>query len=297
MTTRAVRAAKWVVACLSALALAAVTVAPAAADNSIAIPIVDLGVTIELKPYVQLPDGSNGGRPRPRLNQFATTGDRLFVLEDFDGLIYEIERFGSSGRGSLFFDVKSAIAAATDRKLDLTNSFHGGLRSVAFHPEFAQNGLFYTALMESRPSNPNPADYLSDDPNPIVADGVLIEWTYSHASDTVDPASYRQVFRVGMPVYDHAIKQMTFNPFSAPGDSDYGMLYIGHGDGSIQSATAGGGLKNDALGKVLRIDPRASNGQPYRVPADNPFVGDPSMIDEVYSVGHRNPQTTSKRSI
>lgn len=60
------------------------------------------------------------------------------------------------------------------------------------------------------------------------------------------PTSYGEAFRVAMPRYDHPIKQIVFKA---------GYLYIGHGDGSLSSAIAGGGQGNDALGKVLRIDP------------------------------------------
>ena len=237
--------------CVIALVSAA-TISTAGADNPILEPIVDRGVVVEMQPYVQIPDSGLG---RARLNNFATTGDRLFVVEDFDGKIYEISRTASGGEAALFFDVKAAIAAATDRNLDNTSIFHGGLRSVAFHPNFASNGLFYTSVMESRPRSPNPDDYLSDAVNPIVADGVLIEWQADPATGQVDPGSYRQVFRVGMPVYDHPIKQIAFNPYAEPGDADFANLYVAHGDGSVQSATAGGGFNNDALGKILRINP------------------------------------------
>lgn len=281
------RSGKVVAGVLAAVALLATTVAVASAANPVAAPIVDRGVVIELAPYVELPDTAIG---RARLNSFATAGDRLFVVEDYDAKIYELTGDGQNGNASLFFDVKAAILAATGRRVDNTSIFHGGLRAVAFHPDFETNGLFYTSLMERRPSNPDPADYLSDVPNPIVADGVLIEWTYDHGAGIVPASSYRQVFRVGMPVYDHPIKQIAFNPFAEPGDNDYGKLYIAHGDGSVQSATAGGGMLNDALGKILRINPRrATNGDPYRVPPENPFVGDPTMLDEVWSLGHRNP--------
>ena len=140
-------------------------------------------------------------------------------------------------------------------------------------------------------------DSLSNVPNPIIADGVLVEWRVDLATGQVDPNSYRQVFRVGMPVYDHAIKQVAFDPFSTPGDADYGLLYVAHGDGSTQAATLGGGQNDDALGKILRIDPtQQPNGDRFAVPADNPFVGDPSMLDEVYSLGHRNPHHLSFHS-
>ncbi len=276
-----------VVACGAIAGLLSATVAIAEADNAIATPIVESGLVVELAPFVELPNTPLGPA---RINSFAVAGEQLFVVEDYDGKIYELRRDGQVGAATLFFDVKSAMIAATGRRLDNTSIFHGGLRSVAFHPNFATNGLFYTSVMEERPTNPNPSDYVSDVANPIVADGVLIEWTYDHDADRVDPASYRQVFRVGMPVYDHPIKQISFNPFAESGDADFGKLYIAHGDGSVQSATAGGGMRNDALGKILRINPRqATNGDPYRIPPDNPFVGDPSIPDEVWSIGHRNP--------
>jgi hypothetical protein len=67
------------------------------------------------------------------------------------------------------------------------------------------------------------------------------------------------------------------------------LLYISTGDGG-----AGGDPPNNAqnlnslLGKILRIDPHAGGGQPYTIPADNPFVGKPGR-DEIFSYGLRNP--------
>jgi hypothetical protein len=67
------------------------------------------------------------------------------------------------------------------------------------------------------------------------------------------------------------------------------LLYFATGDGG-----SGGDPPNNAqnkevlLGKLLRIDPRASGGRPYSVPSSNPFVGKPGR-DEIYSYGLRNP--------
>ena len=67
------------------------------------------------------------------------------------------------------------------------------------------------------------------------------------------------------------------------------LLYFGTGDGG-----SGGDPPNNAqnkeslLGKLLRIDPRASGGRPYSIPPSNPFVGRPGR-DEIYSYGLRNP--------
>ena len=112
---------------------------------------------------------------------------------------------------------------------------------------------------------------------------MVSEWTLVNGQ--LDPNGYRELFRVGMPVFDHPIKDLAFGPDE--------MLYITHGDGSVQSATAGGGQANNALGKILRIDPTPSGGLEYTVPSDNPFVGDATIVDEAWSIGHRNPHTLS----
>ena len=260
------------------------------ASNSgplIAQEITDRGVSLELTPLFELPDTARG---TARPTHFALAGDRFFVAEEHSGKIYEINRSGRNASAVEFFDVGAAITAATGRDLDTTNSFHGGLRGIAFHPDFEDNGLFYTAVMEERPANPDPDDYVSDEPNPIDTDSVVIEWRYNHGNATVANTSYRSVLRVGLFAFDHPIREVSFNPFAERGDDDYGLLYIAHGDGSFASDTAGGGMGNDALGKILRIDPIRSGADSYTVPASNPFVGDPSMLDEVYSLGHRNPQ-------
>jgi hypothetical protein len=41
------------------------------------------------------------------------------------------------------------------------------------------------------------------------------------------------------------------------------------------------------LGKILRID--VDGGDPYAIPPDNPFVGNPDFLDEIWAYGLRNP--------
>ena len=74
------------------------------------------------------------------------------------------------------------------------------------------------------------------------------------------------------------------------GDMHFGLdgyLYIGLGDGG---GIAGLPYPQDGqslLGKMLRID--VDGGFPYAIPADNPFVGNPNFLDEIYLIGLRNP--------
>lgn len=179
----------------------------------------------------------------------------------------------------LYLDVAAAIKR-TGRVLSIFNKKHGGVRSIAFHPNFKKNKLMYISAMETRPKNTAGFKYISDVPNHIPSDSVLLEFKENAKTKKPILSSYRNVFRVGMPVFDHTIRQIAFN---GPN------LYIAHGDGSVQSAIAGGGQKNDALGKILRINPLKKGKAPYTIPKDNPFVKKSSMKSEVWALGFRNP--------
>ncbi len=259
-------------------------------ENNKVLSVGNFDYAITVEKFVEIPDDFG---QRARINSFTYVGNRIFVGTELGGKIYEITNTDGTYQAVLFMDLRAAIFINTGRTLNIANTQHGGLRSIAFHPDFNNSGTagygkFYTSVMEDRPSDISGHTYISDDSN-IPADSVLLEWTYNHTTGTVDINSYREVFRVGMLVYDHPIKQIAFNRYAQSGDSDYGLLYITHGDGSVQSAIAGGGQKNDALGKVLRINPLESGGNSYTVPSTNPFVGNPSWLDELYAVGFRNP--------
>ncbi|MBX2850228.1 MAG: PQQ-dependent sugar dehydrogenase [Phycisphaeraceae bacterium] len=209
-----------------------------------------------------------------------------------------VHRVDENGNSALWFDYNASVNAAITNAsngyvLDSPTNAHGGLRSVAFHPEFATNGKFYTSAMVDRPSNAAGFHYLGNSSSGFDAESAVVEWTYNHGAGQVDANSYRELFRVRMPRFDHPVKQMAFNPYAQQGDEDYGLLYIAHGDGSFQSAIAGGGLNpGDALGKVLRIDPLQNGGNAYSTPS-SPFQSDPSTLNEIYTLGHRNPHHIS----
>jgi hypothetical protein len=69
-----------------------------------------------------------------------------------------------------------------------------------------------------------------------------------------------------------------------------GYLYasVGDGDSGIFNAPGLFAQRRDSLlGSILRIDPRA--GDPYAVPAGNPFVGVEGALPEIWAYGLRNP--------
>jgi glucose/arabinose dehydrogenase len=137
-----------------------------------------------------------------------------------------------------------------------------GLLSIAFPADYRQSGSFYV--------------YYNDGAGNIRVD----EFKRGSATRAM-PGSQRQVIEIPHPVNaNHNGGQMQFLD---------GLLYFGTGDGG-----SGGDPPNNAqnkevlLGKLLRIDPRPSGGQPYSVPSSNPLVGKPGR-DEIYSYGLRNP--------
>ncbi|WGF87251.1 PQQ-dependent sugar dehydrogenase [Marinivivus vitaminiproducens] len=177
-----------------------------------------------------------------------------------------------------------------------------GLRSFAFHPDFDRPGTdgyrkFYTMSTETVGSADPGTPVLESKPGraPMMHD-VLAEWSMDpNDPSAVDVASRREVLRIAEPYENHNSDQILFNPHSQPGDSLYGAMYIGTGDGG-----AGGdplGHAQDlgyAQGKILRIDPLLqANGDSYGVPSSNPFAGDPDALDEIYAYGLRHPENIS----
>jgi glucose/arabinose dehydrogenase len=105
-------------------------------------------------------------------------------------------------------------------------------------------------------------------------------------ANQADPASERIVLEVDQPQSNHNAGQIAFGPD--------GYLYIPLGDGGAANDVAvghspqgNGQDTSNILGSILRID--VDNGDPYGIPADNPFVGDDNIPDEIFAYGFRNP--------
>ena len=259
-------------------------------DKNPLLDITDEGYSMVVKKFVKIPDDDG---KRPRINCITFMQDRLFVSTEVGGKIYEIKDNGDGTYSAeLFFNVKDAVLLNTGRHLytDI-NNWHAGLRSVAFHPDFINNGKFYTSVMEERPADTSGHHYLSDVSNPIVADGTLIEWTYDFDSNKVDEHSYRELFRIATPQFDHPMKQISFDRYAQSGDEDYGLLYISHGDGNVYNHPVHGGQARDGRGKILRINPLETVSAPYSIPPANPFPNSPDWLPETYATGMRNPHS------
>jgi hypothetical protein len=263
-------------------------------------PLSFSGATLHLRPYVTLPSTNND-----IISMTTRPGDTRLYVTTQEGTIFAVnENPNGTTTPVAWFNVATGIDQATTRFL-FGNNGHDGLQSTAFHPDFANVGTpgygkFYTTLMETRPSSTVGHNYLgSASSGNSQRDSVLVEWTYNHTTSQVDSSSYRVLFRARLPVADHMIKQARFNPYAEPGDEDYGLLYITHGDSSSQQSTEDRPqLLNNVYGKMLRInplDPDGAGSQLYSIPATNPFAGsgDPNVLKEVFAYGFRNPHTYS----
>lgn len=177
---------------------------------------------------------------------------RLFVLEQA-GKIKIIEASGLV-KETPFLDISGIVNDGGNEQ---------GLLGLAFHPDYATNGYFYLNYTASNGSTQISRFKVSEN-NP----------------DLADASSEFHILSIAQPYSNHNGGDIHFGPD--------GYLYIGMGDGG-----SGGDPKNRAqngqelLGKMLRID--VDNGSPYGIPADNPFVGDPNTLDEIWAVGVRNP--------
>lgn len=180
----------------------------------------------------------------------APAGDsRLFVVEQ-RGRIRVIKN------GQLlptpFLDITSREATGSEQ----------GLLSVAFHPSYASNGFFYINFKDF--------DRVTR----------IERYSVSSSPDVADEGSSKLILSFSQPFPNHNGGLNLFGPD--------GMLYIGTGDGGSAGDPDGNGQNlGSLLGKILRID--VDHGDPYAIPADNPFVGRAGARAEIWAYGLRNP--------
>ncbi|MCH2330046.1 MAG: PQQ-dependent sugar dehydrogenase, partial [Roseibacillus sp.] len=192
---------------------------------------------------------------------------------DGSGRLFIVERAGririwDGGALRTFLDLRSRVN---------TNDSGGderGLLALAFSPGYATNGHFYVNYISSN-SSPRGSTVISRfTVNPANAD------------DGIE-TSEEVILVIPQPEPNHNGGQINFGPD--------GYHYIGMGDGGGAGdlhGSVGNGQANDTfLGKMLRIDVEGlpDPGLPYAIPADNPFLLDTQVPNEIWAFGLRNP--------
>jgi uncharacterized repeat protein (TIGR03806 family) len=178
-------------------------------------------------------------------------GSTRVLVAQLDGKIYAFDKHDDqTEQQQLFLDVGREIY------------------SFSFHPNYVENGQFFTFTPKSADDSQQSA---------------VSRWTTrSDTEGRVANADSEQVI-IQWPSGGHNGGEAIFGPD--------GMMYISTGDGSGGSDPPGTGQGvNDLLSVIMRIDvDRPDDGQHYSVPHDNPFRQLPDARPEIWAFGFRNP--------
>ncbi|MEB2779049.1 PQQ-dependent sugar dehydrogenase [Algoriphagus sp. C2-6-M1] len=245
--------------------------------------VPDSGIRIELELFSQLP-ASDTAHSLAKMTkmQAAPRSERLFVNDQRVGLYELVDK-----KPNLYLPINKLKPALVS-----SPGWATGMASFTFHPEFSDNGLFYTAHTE--PGGTQQSDYGYSDSIRVFMQWIVTEWKAENPSAPTFIGSSRELVRIDIPSQAHGMQELTFNPNAMPGDEDYGLLFIGFGDGGLTEQRFAYVSDNKATrvySSILRIDPLGNdspNGN-YGIPPTNPYAGVPGKAGEVYAYGFRNP--------
>ena len=190
------------------------------------------------------------------------TDSDMVVIEHQTGKVWRLIPDGGSVNREVFLDLEA----------DIFYSNNQGVMCLAFHPEYETNRRYFvkheveensevkTTIVE-RQARP---DGLKDSGKPSI-----------------------QLLSEVQPAFNHNGGCLAFGPD--------GMLYTAFGDGGPQKDPPGHSQNLKVFhGAMLRIDvDHPSEGKPYSIPSDNPFVdahtADPAIHPEIWAFGFREP--------
>lgn len=208
-------------------------------------------------------------------------GDERLFIGIQTGIIYVYHP--DTEQASIFLDIRPLIV----------RSFEEGLLSLVFHPDYANNGLFFITYTQAETGKIILARYQVSSTDPNLA----------------DPNSEIQLLAIEKPPNPNGVTP-PYSPVHNAGDMHFasdGFLYITIGDGGpdpfVDPLVPGDRHNNGQsldrlLGKMLRIDVNQQAPHPadcglgnYTIPDTNPFVyvQDREACDEIWSLGWRNP--------
>lgn len=180
---------------------------------------------------------------------------RLFIVQKTGSI--KIVNPNGTVNATNFFSI-SGISSTGER----------GLLGLAFHPNYATNGLFFINYTDAS------------------GDTVIAKYSVSSNPDIAN-SSGTILMTIDQPFSNHNGGSLNFG-------AD-GYLYIGMGDGGsagdpngyAQNLTVDNANPSRVfLGKMLRLD--VDSASPYGIPASNPFLGQAGK-EEIWAYGLRNP--------
>ncbi len=212
--------------------------------------VLGLRASLLAAPQIDLQPVASGLANPTAITHAGDGSGRLFItLQAGQIVIYN----GISILAPPFLDITSLVASGGER----------GLLSVAFHPNYRSNGVFFVYYTNTAGNIVIARYSVSPDPNVANPNSAVILLTIPHPNFA-----------------NHNGGQLQFGPDL--------YLYIGVGDGGSGGDPSNNGqTRSTLLGKVLRIN--IDSGSPYAIPGDNPFVGVAGALPEIWAYGLRNP--------
>ena len=186
----------------------------------------------------------------------------LYLTHAFDERLFVVEQSGvvrivkdGQLREQPFLDIRDRVGSS---------QLEQGLLSIAFHPDYQENGRFFAHYTDYAGNSHISSFTVSDnDQNLANADSEIV------------------LLSVDQPYPNHNGGQLKFGPD--------GYLYAGFGDGgSANDPLNSGQDQSTLLGSLIRIDVDHSEDI-YAVPATNPFIADETRRNEIWAWGLRNP--------
>ena len=204
------------------------------------------------------PEAATGARLREMVNGLSMP---LFLTSPVGDLSrqFVVEKLG---RIRIIKDGGLVPTPFLDITQKVSNGGEQGLLGLAFHPQYATNGIFIVNYTNT------------------AGDTRVAIYRVSADPDRADAASEQVILAVDQPFSNHNGGMVAFGPDD--------MLYIGLGDGGDGGDPQGHGQnRNSLLGKLLRLSVSATGV--VTIPSDNPLVGQPGTRAEIWSWGLRNP--------
>ena len=197
----------------------------------------------------------------------------------------------STGTQQLYLDVSDQLVSNFGNPFNLSSGNSGfderGLLGFVFHPDFENNGRFYTYM--SKDNIDRAPDFSVVDLGEEDHFSVISEWTITDDASSPVLATEQEILIIQQPQFNHNAGTLNFGPDN--------LLYISLGDGGGANddgdghgADGNGQQIENPLGSILRIDVDGNNSANglYGIPQSNPFVNTDGL-DEAIAVGFRNP--------
>lgn len=194
---------------------------------------------------------------RPVFVAYAKEDAKVAYVVEQVGKVVAVAGENTKARTRTFLDIRSKV---------YTKHNEEGLLTLAFHPQYQDNGYFYVYYSANNPRR-----------------GVLSRFQRSAGQPSqADPESEHVILEIAQPWGNHNGCMILFGPDN--------YLYVSLGDGGAANDPLDSGQDlSTLLGTILRIDVDSpSPGLAYGIPEDNPFIGREDARAEIWAYGLRN---------